>query len=260
MTMAGATALVVLVAAPRAHAVDILHDEPDDGAAAGASSHHYKSPQHFAFELKFGPYRPDVDSEFDRGGKQLRRPYHDFYGDGRKLLTQIEFDWQVLHTFGSLAIGASLGYFSISAAAPLGSGTGALSGDQSQMKIVPTSISAIYRFDYFLETRDFPLVPYGKVGLDYAYWQITDGNSDIATDGMGGTGRGGTPGWHASLGAALVLDFFDPEAARDFDADMGVNHTALTFEYAHSDLSGLGTKNRLHVGDTTWSLGLLLEF
>ena len=77
---------------------------------------------------------------------------------------------------------------------------------------------------------------------------------------MGGRGRGGTLGWHAAAGLALVLDFLDPEAARDFDDEMGVNHTALVFEYTHADISGLGRSDRLHVGDTTWSLGLMFEF
>ena len=57
-----------------------------------------------------------------------------------------------------------------------------------------------------------------------------------------------------------MLDWLDPEAARDFDTDLGVNHTALTFEYTHADISGLGQPSRLHVGDSTWALGLLLEF
>jgi hypothetical protein len=148
----------------------------------------------------------------------------------------------------------------VTGTAPLGSGTGALSGDTSNFKVVPLSLSAVYRFDYFLEQKGIPLVPYGKLGLDWAYWQITDGNGEIATDGRGGSGRGGTLGWHAAAGIALVIDFFDPDAARDFDTDLGVNHTAITFEYAHADLSGLGEPNRLHVGDTSWSLGLLLEF
>ena len=62
------------------------------------------------------------------------------------------------------------------------------------------------------------------------------------------------------MGLALVLDFLDPEAARDFDADLGVNHTSLTFEYRHADISGLGEANRLHVGDNNWSLGLMFQF
>ena len=41
-------------------------------------------------QLKFGPYRPDVDSEFDAA--QVRTPYEDYFGDGRHLMTQLEFD------------------------------------------------------------------------------------------------------------------------------------------------------------------------
>ena len=250
-----AAALAVGHVAP-ARAQNILETEASEAPPVGR----YRSPQTFAFELKFGPYRPDVDSEFDHGGTEVRTPYKDYFGDGRHLLSQMEFDWQVLHKIGSLALGFGIGYFSVTGTAPVGTGTGQLSGDTSNFKVVPMSLSAIYRFDYLLETRSIPLVPYGKIGLDYAYWQITDGNGEIAEDPMGHSGRGGTFGWHAAAGLGLVLDFLDPDAARDFDADLGVNHTALTFEYTHADLSGLGQPSRLHVGDTTWSLGVLLEF
>jgi len=248
--------LALAFATPARAQSDILEGAPTEAP----SGQRYKSPQLFAFELKFGPYRPDVDSEFASSGPNARSPYKDFFGNGRHLMTQIEFDWQVFHKMGSLAVGAGIGYFSVTGTAPLGNGTGLPSGDSSGFKVVPFSLSAIYRFDYLLETRKIPLVPYGKLGLDYAYWQITDGNGDIAQDAMGNSGRGGTLGWHVAGGLALVLDFLDPDAARDFDADLGVNHTALCFEYNHADISGLGASGRLHVGDTTWSLGVLLEF
>ena len=223
---------------------------------AVAAHNRFKSPQRLAFELRFGPYVPDVDSEFDGA----RTPYRDYFGSGSRLMTQIEVDYEIWHRFGTIAAGVGLGYFSASATAPLASGTGQPSNDQSTFKIIPVSVSAVYRFDYFLETRRFPLVPYGKVGLDWAYWQITDGNDEIATDGQNGRARGGTLGWHAAAGIAFVLDWVDPEAARSFDADMGVNHTSLLFQVTRSDISGLGMSDRLHVGDTNWSLGLMFQF
>jgi hypothetical protein len=134
-----------------------------------------------------------------------------------------------------------------------------LSADKSTLTVVPVSLSAVYRFDYYLERDGFPIVPHAKLGLDWAYWQITDGNGEIAR-AAGGRARGGTLGWHAAIGVALVLDFLDPVAARDFDVEMGVNHTALVFEYGHADISGLGRSDRLHLGDDTWTLGLLFEF
>jgi hypothetical protein len=219
----------------------------------------FRSPQKFAFELDFGPYRPDVDGEFS-GKSPGFQPYQDYFGSGHNLLSQIELDYQFWHRFGSIAAGLSLGYFAVTGTAPVASGTGVLSGDQSTLKVIPISLSAVYRFDYYLQTHNFPLVPYGKLGLDWDYWQITDGNNDIATDGNGGRGRGATLGWHVAAGLALVLDFLDPDAAHDFDLDVGVNHTAITFELFHSDISGLGESNRLHLGDTDWTLGLLMEF
>ncbi|MES1210499.1 MAG: MXAN_2562 family outer membrane beta-barrel protein, partial [Pseudomonadota bacterium] len=222
----------------------------------GEGSHRYRSPQRFAFELTFGPYRPDVDGEFNG----QRDPYNEFFGGGHELLMRGELDYQFFHRYGSLAVGLGAGYFSVTGTSPKADGTGMLSGDTSTMKVVPMNLSLVYRFDYFLETRKIPLVPFAKLGLDYAYWQITDGNDNIATDSTGGHARGGTMGWHVAGGLALVIDFLDPDAAHDFDEDLGVNHTAITFEFFHSDISGLGQSNRMHLGDTDWTLGLLLEF
>jgi hypothetical protein len=238
--------------APRGARAQTFADE----ANIVEGEHPFRSPQRFAFELRFGPYRPDVDGEFNGA----RTPYKDFFGDDQHLLTQIEVDYEFFHAFGTLGVGLGFGYFSVTGDSPLADGSGQTSGDTSTLKMVPMSLMAVYRFDRLLVTRGFPLVPYGKLGLDYAYWQITDGNGEIATDGMGGRGRGGTFGWHAAAGLALVLDMFDPEAARDFDSDLGVNHTALVFELSHADISGLGQANRLHLGDTTWSLGILIQF
>ncbi len=256
-----ALAAVVAAAAPAAARAQFLDEpplEPQIGTEATAmpGREHFRSPQHFAVELRFGPYLPDVDGEF--GG--AFHPYRDYFGDSQKLLSQVEFDYEIFHRFGTVAVGLGVGYFTVSANSPVASGTGASSGDSSSLSLIPASASAIYRFDYFLERSRFPLVPFGKLGLDYAYWRITDGNSEIATDSLGTEGRGGSMGWHAALGLQLVLDFFDWESARGFDADMGVNHTSLLFQYTYADISGLGRSGQLHVGDANWSLGLMFQF
>ena len=109
------------------------------------------------------------------------------------------------------------------------------------------------------ERIHFPLVPYGKLGLYYVYWTVTNGNGEVPHD-TGGTGQGGTLGWHATVGLSLILDVFDQSAANQFDEEMGINHTQLFFELTHLDASGLGESNRLHVGDTTWNAGIMFEF
>jgi hypothetical protein len=253
--LAAASLLTAFGAAPRAARAQDFSSEASLVEGDDAGGGRYRSPQRFAYELTFGPYRPDIDGEFNGA----RAPYADYFGSGDHLLIRTELDYQFWHRYGSLAAGLGLGYFSVTGTAPVASGTGLPSGDKSQLKIVPLSLSAVYRFDYFLQTVKFPLVPFGKIGLDWAYWQNTDGMGNIAT-GDGGHARGGTWGWHVGAGVALMLDFLDPDAAHDFDQDLGVNHTGLTFEFYHADLSGLGEANRLRVGDTSWTLGLLLEF
>lgn len=215
-----------------------------------------QSPQHFALELRFGPYRPDVDSEFSGSG---HTPYQDFFGSGRHLMTQVELDYQLIRHVGSLGIGASLGYFKQTGNDLYADGTARLSADTSSFRLIPFALSAVYRFDLAYERAGIPLVPYGKLGLDYFFWTINNGNEEVPSS-AGGRGQGGTLGWHAAVGLSFVLDFLDQNSANQFDEELGVNHTHLFFEYGHIDVSGLGQSNRLHVGDTTWTAGLMFEF
>ena len=59
---------------------------------------------------------------------------------------------------------------------------------------------------------------------------------------------------------ALLLDFMDLASARNLDIETGVNHSYLFFEWNHVEATGLGMKNKLHVGDSRWVLGLMCEF
>ena len=217
-----------------------------------------QSPQHFAFELKFGPYRPDIDSEFS--AQSNRHPYQDFFGTGHKLMTTMEFNWEIIRHIGTVAVGVGMGYFKETGNNLAANGSGMATEDTSSLRLLPFSLSAIYRFDLPYERLHLPLVPYGKLGFDYVYWTVTNGNGEVPNDPTGGSGQGGTLGWHATAGLSLVLDVFDQSAANQFDEEMGINHTHLFVEFTHLDASGLGRSNRLHVGDTTWDAGILFEF
>ena len=239
-------ALIAIGAFPSSAAAQVISSQND----------RYKSPQHFALELRFGPYKPDIDSEFS--GPDPAHPYQDFFGSGRKLMSQIEFDYQIIRHVGSAGVGLGIGYFNESGR-NLTVPDGTVSADTSTLTLIPFSLSAVYRFDWGLEYLKIPLVPYGKLGLDYVMWSIANGNGDVP-EAAGGIGHGGTWGWHAAVGLSFVLDFLDPVAAHQFDVESGVNHTHLFVELGHWDVSGLGAANKLHVGDTTWVGGLLFEF
>jgi hypothetical protein len=225
----------------------------------------YRSPQAWAVELRFGPYRPDVDSEFSGPNK----PYTDFFGDGSSFLFTMEVDRQLWHGFGSFAIGASLGYFSDSAKSCLpGSCAMRSAADESSINIIPFTLVGVYRFDVPALKLNIPLVPYGKFGLAYDLWWITNGAGDTANFTSpadpncksGCDAHGGTLGYVAAAGLALMLDWLDPGSAVSLDSELGINHTYFFFELYSVVANGLGQSHALHVGDTTWAAGLAFEF
>jgi hypothetical protein len=218
----------------------------------------YRTPKRFALELRFGPYGPDVDDEFD--GTQA--PYLKTFGKGRPLMSQVELDYQFFTGFGSAAVGIAAGYFTDSGPAKTAQ-TMEPSGDDTRISLFPTALLLVYRADQLWQRWRIPLTAYGKVGLNYTFWNISDGNGDVAEGssvGLTGRGRGGTRGWQAAVGVSLVLDFIDPGSARELDSDTGVNHTHAFFELAKYSASGLGQSGKLNVGDSTWVAGLMFEF
>jgi hypothetical protein len=239
------TLLIAFVAiagmAPRtataAPAIDIL--------APGAG----ESPREWNVELRFGPYRPDVDGEFaDRG--QSARPYDEVFSSSRHLMTQLEIDRHLLHKGGTWALGLGIGYFKVTAAA-LSENLQARSGDQTGLRLIPLSAALVYRADTLRERWGSPVVPYAKAGLDCTLWRMSDtSQADI---------NGRTLGWHAAAGVTLDLSPLDPGAAGEMDRETGVNQTALFFEVTRYRLDGFGSDSALHVGDTTWFGGLMLE-
>ena len=249
LVAAAALALGVLSAGAPAQAQTILRD-----------TQAYRSPQRFALELRFGPYSPDVDGEFPDG----RTPHRDFYGSKPRLMTQVEVDYQLYQGFGTAAVGLSAGFFRETAAAfaepPPGEPATVRSGDKSRLSLFPFALLGVYRADQLWRFMRIPLVPYVKVGLNYTLWSVYDGNDNIAESGTSGRGRGGTMGWQAAAGLSFVMNVIDPGAARELDAETGINQTHVFFEVAKFEASGLGQDNRLRVGDTTWVAGLTFEF
>jgi len=50
-----------------------------------------ESKRTMVWELRFGLYKPSVDSEFSNGAS----PYSDIFGDSRKLMFQTELGYEV---------------------------------------------------------------------------------------------------------------------------------------------------------------------
>jgi hypothetical protein len=212
-----------------------------------------ESPRNFMVEIKFGPFRPGVDKEFSS-----KRPWQSVFGSGYNLMTQIEFDYEILKKVGTLAVGGAIGYSLAKGNGLLRDGT--KSTDKSKFNTVPLSASLIYRFDYLAQRFKIPLVPTFKAGIDCYVWWTTNGQGKISKSSDGLTGRGATFGGHASLGLMLLLDFMAPMMAQTFDAELGVNNTYLFFEYTWSWINDFGSGKSIILSNDNVLAGLAFEF
>lgn len=213
-----------------------------------------ESPRDMVLELKFGPFRPAIDSEFGRGVS----PYKDIMGGGNILMTQIEYDYEFYNRVGILALGATFGYARDKGKGRLADGQP--SNDSTTFHLIPLSLSAVYRFDYLAQRHRIPLVPHVKAGFDYYIWWITNAVGKVARSKDGSVGQGGTFGGHVTFGLAFHMDFLSPEMAQTFDADVGVNNTYLFAEYVMSWVNDFGSSKSFDLSSRMFLFGIAFEF
>ncbi len=208
-----------------------------------------ESPIDMMLELKMGPYQPD----------QLGSVYDDFFGDASPLLFEIELDYQFYRGIGSLAVGGSLAYGSVSGNARTPDDEASI--DETSLSWLPLRLALIYRFDYLMQHFNIPFTIFAKGGLDYAFWWVRDGAGDIAQNDAGKNGSGGTFGWHFCLGGAFLLDWLAPDMARSLDVEWGINHAYIFAEFLYTRLDDFGAATAFDLSNTgTFQIGLALEF
>jgi hypothetical protein len=220
----------------------------------GVSERH-GSPQRFAFELRFGPYHPNVDQEFGGTG-----PYAKYFGDKTRFAFGLEFDWQALRIpwVGSLGPGVGWSYTSSSGAA-INTNTGEQASVNTSLTIMPMHTSAVLRLDELFRRTGIPVVPYGKIGFGFATWSVGvgDESSKVVENGKEIAGSGLSYGLHFAVGGMLALDWLSPRSLASLDQEVGINHIHLFGEYLRYDLGLAG--NQMRVGTSTWMVGVTLE-
>lgn len=222
----------------------------------------YESPQNFMIELRFGPYRPDIDSDPNLHGT----PYLDTFGTPQHFYLGVEFEWEAVRIehFGTIGPDVGIGTVSISRLAKLqnpGPSGQIYSAENTTLTLYPMYVAAVARFDYFLRHPRIkvPFVPYVKVGLAVTPWEAsTDTGTSVGANGV--VGKGYTLGLYSAFGVSFDLNVLDERAAREFDNSMGVNHTYLFGEFYSNNPTLIPQSNALRVGTSAFACGVAFEF
>jgi hypothetical protein len=222
-----------------------------------------ESPRWGSFQVTISPLSPDIDSEF--AGKGLT-PYATIFGTSRPLLVAAQFNGSAWVTeFGTLDIGVGVGYWQA-----WGEGiykdptTGAtLRGASTNLLIIPVQVQVTYRWEWFYERFHVPIEPYVRAAIVDDIWSTSGQNgvsSWTAPDGTAYRGSGATFGWSATLGVALVLDFFDTALSRQMDFDVGINRTLLVFDFTKSSVNNFGSSKSWQLAPSYWAWSIGLQF
>lgn len=249
VALLGALALLGAATPAAAQGTDEL------GPYARGAGVDYRSSKDMLIELRFGAYRPDVDSEFTNGQK----PYETIFGDDTRFEIALEYDWQVLSIpyLGTLGPGLGIGYTTANADAPFTADPSKRSAEETSLSLVPMYLVAVLRIDVFAREWSIPIVPYAKGGIGWAWWW----SSGAGTDASLPAPRGTSYGYQYAFGGMFLLDVLNEHSAAELDYQTSINHSYVFGEWYVSKLDGAGVfSDNLHVGTDTWMLGLAFEF
>lgn len=241
MSRAVALGIVALLGALPSQALEV----------AEASNVPRASPRTGAVEFKLGGYKPLIDTEEGL----TSTPYADTFNNESMLLFEVELQRYFFQRFGSAGVGFSAGY--AEKYSDTVTETGEAAAEKTALKVVPLKLNALYKFDYAAFRWHVPLVPYAKLGLIYMPWWSNKGDNFQEVDGR--VSKGGRWGYGLTLGASFLLDVLEPRLARDFDSDLGVNHSYLFAEWTYAEVNNFGSSG-IVLSSRHWMFGLALDY
>lgn len=216
--------------------------------AASSSAAPTESPRKGSFEVGAGPYRPSIDSEFPGSAG----PYEEIFGGGQPWGFRLHLARALYTTFGALEVGFKTGFWQDKGREIALDGT--RTADETALRIVPTSLTLTYRFDWLSVRYGIPFALYGRGALERYNWWVTDRDKTAE--------KGATWGWSATGGAAFLLDFVDRGLARDLDNDSGINDSWIFFDVTTDQIDDFGSSKSWDLSSKgfTYTVGLMFVY
>lgn len=167
------------------------------------------------FQARYGLFTP-ADETVDAA----------FGGDGSGIFW-LEYGWS--SRFLEADLGAGLYTWTGS---QIGAASGNVSSDDEQMSLVPVTLTATARLDFY---DDQPLVPFGRIGADACFFDHTLEVADLSDEAESSVGA--RYGWHWAAGVGIRLDTLDQAGASKAEALWGIDDTWIVAEYRSTSLA-----------------------
>jgi uncharacterized protein (TIGR03382 family) len=130
---------------------------------------------------------------------------------------------------------------------------GRTSDEHDMFTMVPLTLSLTGRLDLLDEQ---PIVPFGRVGLDYWMWRENWYVEDPTTTTS--ERAGGKYGWHYGGGLLFLLDALDRRSASRLEATTGINDTYIAAEYRQTNL--VHGDQQVNLSSSEVTFGLKFDF
>jgi hypothetical protein len=220
--------------------------------------------------IRVGPYVPQIDKHF----AAKPGPYAQMFV-GTHIMAMLDVDRVLWTGYGQVAVGVSVGYMqntarSFTMDSMASDPKRARATDDNKFALIPTALTATYRFTMLDDDYGIPIVPYARAGLSYYLWWVSDSNgfatvckdgSDKATNPTCDKDRalGGSLGLQGSIGLSIRAERIDSSAAISM-RQSGIQHAGIYGELSIAKVDGFGSETKLSVGDRTWFAGVDFEF
>jgi hypothetical protein len=221
---------------------------------------------HWHAGVRVGPYLPEVDKKFSTSPGPFARSFK-----GSRPMPMLDVDRFLWTGFGQLGVGFSIGYMQwfahtfIEPKDPTQPRTRS-PADTNTFRLVPMSMTAVYRYTKLDDDYGVPVVPYVRAGLSYYLWWINVNGSiasvckDPAADMcVGNKALGASLGVTGSIGIAIRAERIDASTAMSMQQS-GIQHAGIYAELSVAKVDGFGSDSKLSVGDKTWFAGVDFEF
>lgn len=276
--VAGAGAALAIAISTSASAQD-WRGGSGSGSSSWRSHGHGKAQSdlwNFTLELRFGAYYPQIDEIFAADpAYPCGGPYECYFGKGAQFYFGLELDWLPVRIPYVGKIGPSFGWGFVTANAKSHSVTStdwsggssgwqtttdATTSETTNITLFPMHASAALRIDEISRRTVLPIVPYAKLGFGFGKWTsgTSRGTSKIGKDDAT-IAEGMSYGPHVALGGMLGLNWLDRRSSTMARQTTGIDAAYLFGEWMFDKLSyGIG-KPGMHIGTSTWVVGLALD-